>query len=83
MGGLGRFQMVQHGRGEWQVSRLSNLGKVVCLGFPSRRITPDGQAIPVWYDFLALANLDIHVGRCEEAAEVTCFFMDAGDDASR
>ena len=34
-------------------------------------------------DFLALVKLDIHVGCCEEAAKVTCFFMDAGGDASR
>ena len=83
MGGLDRFQMAQNGRGEQQLSQLPNLGTVLRLGLPSRRITPDGQAITVCCDFLALVNLDIHVGRCEEAAEVTCFFMDAGDDASR
>jgi hypothetical protein len=75
--------MAQNGRGEHQLSRLPNLETVLCLGFPSRRVTPDGQAIPVWCDFLALVNLDIHVGRCEEAAKVTCFFMDAGGDTSR
>ena len=75
--------MAQNGHGEQQLSRLSTLGTVLHLGFPSRRITPDGQAIPVWCDFLALANLDIDVGRCEKAAKVTWFFMDAGDDASR
>ena len=83
MGGLDRFQMAQNGRGEQQLSRLPNLGTVLCLGFPSRRITPDGQAIPVWCDFLALVNLNIYVGRCEEAAKVTCFLVDAGGDASR
>jgi hypothetical protein len=75
--------MAQNGLGEQQLSRLPNLGTVLRLGFPSRRITPDGQAILVWCDFLALANLDIDVGRREEAAKVMCFFMDAGDDASR
>ena len=75
--------MAQHGRGEQQLSRLPNLGTGLRLGLASRRITPDGQAIPVWCDFLALVNLDIHVGRCEEAAKVMCFFMDAGGDASR
>jgi hypothetical protein len=75
--------MAQHGRGEQQPSRLPNLGTVLRLGLPSRRIPPDGQATLIWCDFLALVNLDIHVGRCEEAAKVTCFFMDAGGDASR
>ena len=75
--------MAQNGRGEQQLSQLPNLGTVLRLGLPSRRITPDGQAIPVWRDFLALVNLDIHVGRCEEAAKVTCFCMDASSDAPR
>ena len=75
--------MAQHGRGEQQPSRLPSLGTLLGLDLPSRRIPPDGQAIPVWCDFLALANLDIHVGRCEEAAKVTYFLVDAGGDASR
>ena len=82
MGGLERFQMAQHGRAEQRLSRLPNLGTVLDLGLPSRRIIPDGQAIPAWYDFLVLVNLDIHVGRCEEAAKVTYFLVDAGGDAS-
>ena len=75
--------MAQNGRGEHQLSRLPNLGTLLRLGLLSRRMIPDGQAIPVWCDFLALANLDIHVGRCEEAAKVTRFLVDACDDASR
>jgi hypothetical protein len=80
MGGLERFQMAQHGRAEQRLSRLPNLGTVLDLGLPSRRIIPDGQAIPVWCDFSV--NLNIHVGRCEEAAKVTYFLVDAGGDAS-
>jgi len=31
----------------------------------------------------SLVNLNIRVGRSEEAAKVTCFLLDAGSDASR
>jgi hypothetical protein len=41
---------------------------------------PVGYAILVWWDFLAFANLDIQVGRSEEAAKVTRFFTYVGAD---
>ena len=83
MGGLNRFQMAQSGRGEQQLSRLPNLRTLLRLGLPSRRIPLTAKPSRFGADFLALVNLDIHVGRCEEAAKVTYFLVDAGGDASR
>ena len=75
--------MAQNGRGEQQLSRLPNLRTVLRLGLPSRRIPLTAKPSQFSANFLDLVNLDIHVGRCEEAAEVTRFLVDAGDDASR
>ena len=40
-------------------------------------------AKPSRFGAISSINLNIHVGRREEAAKVTCFLVDAGGDASR